>query len=117
MGRPSIHGQVEVQKSALADGSVHAAEIGYVEAHGTGTRAGDRVELSALAQAIGEGRAPDRPLLIGSVKTNIGHTEAAAGMAGLIKAIGAVRDGVIPPSLNLKAPSRLIPWSELPIRL
>ena len=117
MGTPSIQGQSEAITGALADAGVQGADIGYVEAHGTGTRAGDRVELAALAAAMGEGRLPDRPLLVGSVKTNIGHTEATAGLAGLIKAVGAVRNDVIPPSLNLNTPSQLIPWSELPIEV
>jgi len=117
MGTPSIQGQFEVLTRALADAGVQGAEIGCVEAHGTGTRAGDRVELAALAQAMGEGRPPHRPLIVGSVKTNIGHTEATAGLAGLIKTIGAFRNDAIPPSLNQNTPSRLIPWSKLPIEI
>ena len=117
MGTPSVEGQFEVLTGALANAGLQGAEIGYVEAHGTGTRAGDRVELAALARAMGEQRPPDRPLLVGSVKTNIGHTEATAGLAGLIKTIGAFRDDFIPPSLNHSTPSSLIPWSKLPIEI
>ena len=117
MGTPSIQGQSEAVAAAIADAGVQGSEIGYVEAHGTGTRAGDRVELAALAQATGEGRPPHRPLYVGSVKTNIGHTESAAGLAGLIKTIGAFRSDVIPPSLNYDTPSSLIPWSKLPVEI
>jgi phthiocerol/phenolphthiocerol synthesis type-I polyketide synthase B len=113
MGRPSLVGQSEVVRSALADAGVEPSRIAYVEAHGTGTRAGDSVEIGALATALGEGRA--QPLLVGSVKTNIGHTEAAAGAAGLIKAALAVRNGLIPPSLNIDTLNPIIPWDRIPV--
>ena len=116
MGRPSIVGQRELVQSALADADVKPTDIGYVEAdvlHGTGTRAGDGVEIGALAMALGEGRS--EPLLVGSVKTNIGHTEAAAGAAGLIKTALSVRNGFIPPSLNVQTLNPAIAWDQIPV--
>jgi acyl transferase domain-containing protein len=91
--------------------------VTYVEAHGTGTRLGDGIELTALARALGTGRPADRPLLVGSVKTNIGHLEAAAGIAGLIKTVLALHHGTIPPHLHLREPSRQVDWARLPIRV
>jgi phthiocerol/phenolphthiocerol synthesis type-I polyketide synthase B len=117
MGTPSRDGQRELVQAALADARVAPASIGYVEAHGTGTRAGDPVEIGALSDALGAGRAADKPLLVGSVKTNIGHTESVAGLAGLIKAICAVRTGFIPRSLHYNEPSALIPWADLPVAI
>jgi acyl transferase domain-containing protein/SAM-dependent methyltransferase/acyl carrier protein len=96
---PNGPSQEAVVRAALARGGVAPRLVGYVEAHGTGTKLGDPIEVEALVNALGEGR--DQPLMIGSVKTNIGHLEAAAGVAGLIKAVLCVNGGVIPPHLNL----------------
>ena len=85
-------------------GGLAPAEIDYVEAHGTGTALGDPIEVNALAAILGRGRAPGRPLRIGSAKTNIGHAESAAGMAGLIKVILALRHEEIPPHLHWQQP-------------
>ena len=93
-------------------GGVAPADVGYVEAHGTGTALGDPIEVRALAGVLGQGRAADRPLVLGSVKTNIGHLEAAAGIAGLIKTVLAVNRGVIPPHLNLSPPIRWCPGTN-----
>ncbi len=117
MGTPSLKGQQDLLRRALVDAAVAPLDIDYVEAHGTGTRAGDKVEIGALAAVLGEGRLPGQPLRVGSVKTNIGHTESAAGMAGLIKAVLAVRDGEIPPTLNFETPSPDVPWDAAPIEL
>jgi myxalamid-type polyketide synthase MxaE and MxaD len=115
MGRPSLLGQSELVRSALADAGIEPTEIAYVEAHGTGTRAGDGVEIGALAAALGGGRS--QPLLVGSIKTNIGHTEAAAGAAGLIKAALSVRNGFIPPSLNVETLNPAIPWDRISVAI
>ncbi|MBP2648989.1 MAG: hypothetical protein H6Q77_2613 [Gemmatimonadetes bacterium] len=114
LGRPGRLGQEEAVRAAYADAGVVPAHVGYVEAHGTGTRAGDPVELAALGAVVGEGRSPATPCLVGSVKTNFGHTEGAAGIAGLIKAALVLRHGVVPPSLHCETPNPAIPWIELP---
>ncbi len=112
---PNGPSQVDVIRAALADAGVGPGAVGYVEAHGTGTPLGDPIEARALATAFGAGRQADRPLRIGSVKTNIGHLESAAGIAGLMKVVLALRHRQIPPSLHLTEPSPRIPWHDLPL--
>ena len=112
MGTPSQKGQEEVLRLAYEDARIPASRVTYVEAHGTGTRAGDPVELKAIA-AVAGGRAADRPLFVGSAKTNWGHTEAAAGLAGLIKAALVLHHRRIPPSLHRSTPSPLLTPKEL----
>ncbi|MCX5423757.1 thioester reductase domain-containing protein [Streptomyces sp. NBC_00078] len=114
---PRGSAQQDVIRRALAVGGVAPGDVGYVEAHGTGTPLGDPIEVRALASVLGEGRAADRPVVLGSVKTNIGHLEAAAGIAGLVKAILTVGRGVIAPHLNLTTPNPLLEWDELPVRV
>ena len=106
--RPSVDGQIEMLRQACRSAGIAPWQLDYVEAHGTGTPVGDEVELRALAAATAPGRPADRPLATGSVKTNIGHAEAAAGMAGLIKAVLIARHGVIPASLHLDDPHPLL---------
>ena len=115
MGTPSQIGQQDLLRRALNDAGADPLSVGYVEAHGTGTRAGDKVEIGALAAILGKGRPASQPLRVGSVKTNLGHTEGAAGAAGLIKAVLAVSKGVIPASLNLETPNPDVPWHVAPI--
>src|SRR5690606_5687632 len=115
MGTPSRLGQEELLRSAYRDAGVTPGRVGYVEAHGTGTRAGDPVELGALSEVLAEGRAPGSRALVGSVKTNIGHTEGAAGVAGLIKVALALHHGVIPASLHCRMLNPLVPWDNAPI--
>ena len=115
MGRPSRTGQEELLRSAYRDAGLPAERVDYVEAHGTGTRVGDPVELGALSAVLGKARAPERCLSVGSVKTNIGHTEAAAGIAGLIKAALALHHNLIPASLHLRTPNPAIPWDDAPV--
>src|SRR6478752_4778731 len=112
---PNGPAQETVIRAALADGRVDAADISYVEAHGTGTSLGDPIEVRALAGALGAGRSEDNPLAIGSVKTNIGHLESAAGIAGVIKVILSLQHEYIPPHLHFRQPSPHIAWSEFPV--
>lgn len=92
-----------------------AMDVDYLKAHGTGTSLGDPIEIQAAARVFGEGRSQDRPLLIGSVKTNIGHLEAAAGIAGLIKLVLCMQHGVLPRHLHFRQPNPHIPWDHLPV--
>jgi acyl transferase domain-containing protein/acyl carrier protein len=111
---PSVEGQSRVIVEALADAAVAPDEIGYVEAHGTGTRLGDPIEVAALSRAFRTGTDRTGFCPIGSVKTNIGHLNAAAGIAGLIKTVLALRNGVLPPTLNFSSPNPEIDFSDGP---
>ncbi|BBY38207.1 putative polyketide synthase [Mycobacterium mantenii] len=102
---------------ALARAGLAGADVDYLEAHGTGTPLGDPIEVQAAAAAYGASRDADRPLLMGSVKTNIGHTESASGAAGLIKVVLSLQHEVLPPSLHFEEPSPHIPWDSLPVRV
>jgi acyl transferase domain-containing protein len=117
LGRPSREGQAAMIRTAYANAGVAPSSVGYVEAHGTGTRVGDPVEINALGDVLAAGREAGGRCYIGSVKTNIGHTEGAAGIAGLIKAMLALEHGVIPPSLHLKTPNPKVPWADLPFEI
>ena len=112
---PSGIAQEEVIRKALLDAKVEPGEVTYVETHGTGTVLGDPIEVQALAGVYGANHSEERPLLIGSVKTNVGHLEAAAGVAGLIKTVLALQHGHIPPHLHFTEPNPYIPWEELPV--
>jgi acyl transferase domain-containing protein/acyl carrier protein len=114
---PSPRAQVEVLADAYARAGVDPSAVQYVEAHGTGTPLGDPIEARALAEVLGPGRDPDRPLRIGSVKTNIAHQEAAAGIAGLLKLALAIQHREIPPSLHFQTPNPDIPFDELRLRV
>jgi acyl transferase domain-containing protein len=111
---PSVGGQVEVIAEALAVAGVDAGTVSYVEAHGTGTPLGDPIEVAALTRVFR--RATERRgfCAIGSVKTNLGHLDAAAGVAGLIKAILAVRHGIVPPTLHFRRPNPRIDFAGSP---
>ena len=114
---PNGPSQQAVISKALANAGVEPHQVSYVETHGTGTSLGDPIEAGALGAALGLERPKDRPVKIGSVKTNIGHLEAAAGIAGLIKVVLALRHEEIPPHLHLTQPNPLIAWSELPLEV
>jgi acyl transferase domain-containing protein/acyl carrier protein/protein-L-isoaspartate O-methyltransferase len=114
---PNGPAQEAVLRDALADAGCHPYDIGYVEAHGTGTSLGDPIELQALHAVLGVGRTPGAPLRVGSVKANVGHLEAASGVAGLIKVVLALRHGQVPGQLHLQQPNPLIPWERLAIEV
>lgn len=114
---PNGIAQQRVIADALRCAGVAAADVHYLEAHGTGTSLGDPIEVQAAGAAFGAGRDAHRPLLIGSAKTNIGHLEAAAGIAGVIKVILALEHGVLPQHLHFHTPSPHIPWDRLPVRV
>ena len=110
---PNGPAQEAVIRQALAAAAVAPDDIGYVEAHGTGTALGDPVEVGALGAVFGDGRSS--PLLIGSVKTNIGHLEAAAGIAGIAKVVLAMQHQELPPQLHFKEGNPHVDWSRLPV--
>ena len=114
---PNGKAQETVIREALANAGVRPEEVSYVEAHGTGTSLGDPIEVEALGAALCQGRKREDALLIGSVKTNIGHLESAAGIAGLIKAVLALEHRQIPAHLHFKQPSPHIRWDEIPVRV
>ena len=114
---PSGDAQAHVIEAALARAGLQPEDVDYLEAHGTGTPVGDPIEANAAAAAYGPGRPADRPLLIGSVKTNIGHLESAAGVAGFMKAALALKHGVIPRHLNFETPNPAMDWDRLPLKV
>src|SRR5215813_230222 len=114
MTAPNGPAQEAVIRSALTDAQVDPSEVSFVEAHGTGTSLGDPIEIRALA-AVFDKR--DRPLLVGSVKSNLGHLEAAAGIAGLIKLVLTVQHGEIAKQLHFSEPSSYIPWKDLRVAI
>ena len=131
MATPSKAGQKEMLRRAYRNAGIEPSEVSYIEAHGTGTKAGDPVELGAIGEVCSPGRPSTVPIYVGSAKTNIGHTEGSAGVAGLIKSALALYHRQIPASLhvekrnpdidwdghNLDIPQTLIPWpeSKLPV--
>ena len=112
---PNGLAQQRLISAALANAKVEPTQVSYVEVHGTGTALGDPIEVEALAAVLGKGRSPNQPLALGSVKTNIGHLEAAAGIAGLIRVVLAMQHGELPPHLHLKQPNPAISWEDLPV--
>lgn len=114
---PNGPSQEKVLHQALQDGAIDPAEVSYIEAHGTGTSLGDPIEVEALGSVFGSSHSADTPLHIGSVKTNIGHLEGAAGIAGLMKVVLALKNEMIPPHLHFREPNPYIGWSQLPVKV
>jgi len=114
---PNPAAQMAVLRAAYTNAGMQPSEVDYVEAHGTGTLLGDPIEARALGTVLGRGRPEDAPLLIGAVKTNLGHTEAAAGIAGFIKAVLAVQHGQIPPNQRFESPNPHIPFADLRMKV
>ncbi len=114
---PNGPAQEAVIREALARAGAVPGDVGYIEAHGTGTQLGDPLEVQALGKVFGPGRDAAQPLWLGSVKTNLGHLEAAAGVTGLIKVVLALQHQQIPAHLHFRQPSPHIAWSELPLRV
>lgn len=114
---PNGPSQVSVIREALRQAGVDPVDVDYVEAHGTGTSLGDPIEVRAIGAALCEGRPANLPLRIGSVKTNFGHLEASAGIAGLIKAVLSLGHEQLPPHLHFEQPSPHIDWETLPIEV
>ena len=114
---PHTPALVQVIETALSQAGVPPSEVDYLEAHGTGTAVGDPIEIEAVADVYGRGRDADRPLLVASVKTNIGHLESAAGIAGLIKTALVVNRGVLPRHLHFQDPNPRLDWDRLPLRI
>src|SRR5262249_27033079 len=113
LAAPSELAQRDVIRAAYQQAAVSPSAVQYVESHGTGTKAGDPIEAAALATVCGTGRPREARLLVGSVKTNIGHLEGAAGIAGLIKTALSIAHRAIPPSLHFGVPNSRIDLREL----
>ncbi|WP_327028959.1 type I polyketide synthase [Micromonospora sp. NBC_01740] len=117
MTAPSGRAQERVIRRALADARLEPAAIDLVEAHGTGTPLGDPIEATAILATYGQNRPADRPLWLGSLKSNIGHSQAAAGVGGLIKLIMAMRHGTMPRTVNVTEPTHHVDWSSGAVEL
>ncbi|CAM5406774.1 Type I polyketide synthase OS=Streptomyces alboniger OX=132473 GN=CP975_22955 PE=4 SV=1 [Streptomyces alboniger] len=112
---PNGAAQEQVMRSALARCRLEPGDIQYVEAHGTGTALGDPTEMDAISDVFAASHTKDRPVVVGSLKTNIGHMEGAAGVGSLIKAVLQLRERTVFPHLNLVTPSRRIAWDDAPV--
>ena len=114
---PSKESQANLMRSVYQTAGLDPSETAYVEAHGTGTAAGDPVEAEAISSVFTVKRAIDNPLHVGSVKTNIGHLEAASGLAAMVKTIFALEEGVIAPNINFEEPNKDIPLKQWKLKV
>lgn len=114
---PNRASQTALMQRVYRETGIDPGQVQYIEAHGTGTQAGDTTEAAALGEVLGKDRPADRPCLVGSVKTNIGHLEAAAGIAGLIKTVLCLKHRAIPPNLHFEMPNPAIPFEDLRLRV
>ena len=114
---PSCDAQASLIKSVYEAAGIDPRETDYVEAHGTGTAAGDPVEAEAIARSLTKNRALGNPLIVGSVKSNIGHLEAASGLAAVVKTVMALEEDVIPPNFDFQFPNKDIPLDEWNIKV
>ncbi len=114
---PSAEGQAQLLRSVYRRAGIDGREVTYIEAHGTGTAVGDPIEAAAIAEVAAAGRDPERPLLIGSVKSNLGHLEPASGMAGLVKTVLALKKRALPPSIHFHEPNPNIPFEQANLRV
>ena len=114
---PNGTAQQAVIRKALTNANVAPTDIDYLEAHGTGTALGDPIEVNAAASVLCDGHSTDHPLFIGSVKTNIGHLESAAGVAGVIKVVLSLQQNMLPAHLHFETPNEHIPWDHYPLRV
>ncbi|MFD3919340.1 SDR family NAD(P)-dependent oxidoreductase [Streptomyces sp. NPDC058595] len=112
---PNGAAQEGVMRRAIAGAGLAPSDISYVEAHGTGTSLGDPIEMGAISSVFGDSHSPDAPVTVASLKTNLGHMEAAAGIGGLVKTALQLREAAIFPHLNFTTPSRRIPWDTAPV--
>lgn len=112
---PNGTSQETVIRAALRNGGLTPSDIQYVEAHGTGTPLGDPIEMGAISDVFADSHTAERPVTVGSVKTNLGHTEPVAGIAGVIKTVLQMQAGTIFPHVNFSKPSGRIPWANIPV--
>ena len=114
---PNRPSQQAVIRQALKNGGVDPASVSYIEAHGTGTSLGDPIEVGAIGTVFGQTHSQEQPIIIGSAKSNIGHSEGAAGIAGLIKVVLQLQHQKIAPSLHFNQPNPYIDWEKLPVQV
>lgn len=114
---PNPDAQADVLRRAYRDAGIVPSTVDYIEAHGTGTLLGDPIEADALGRVVGRGRADDKPALLGSVKTNFGHMESAAGAGSLAKIVLALQKNVLPPSINFAGPNPYIPFDKAHLKV
>ncbi|MFE5813415.1 SDR family NAD(P)-dependent oxidoreductase [Streptomyces sp. NPDC056479] len=117
LSAPNGPAQEQVIRRALAQSGLRPEDIDHIEAHGTGTTLGDPIEANALTEVFGASRAEGRPLYLGSLKSNVGHTQAASGVVGLIKVVQSLRHATLPRTLHADTPSRHVDWAESGLRL